>query len=83
MKTQEIAGKPGDLREKMADIMTEVSWAKIANRHFGRSPSWIYHKMDGIDGNGGSGGFTAAELDRFREALYDLAGRIKSAADSL
>lgn len=63
--------------------MTEISWAKLANRHFGRPPSWIYHKMDEIDGNGGSGGFTPEELNRFREGLLDLAERIKTAADSL
>lgn len=41
------------------------------------------HKFDGIDGNGGKGDFTAEELNTLKNALYDLAERIKTAADKL
>lgn len=71
------------IRNKLNDIMTEISWAKLAQKYFDRSPSWIYHKMDGIGNNGEVGGFTDDELDRLKAALYDLSERIKQAADAV
>lgn len=71
------------IRNQLNDIMTEISWAKLAQKYFDRSPSWIYHKMDGIGNNGEVGGFTDDELNRFKAALYDLSERIKQAADAV
>lgn len=70
-------------RQKLKDILLDVSWAKISKRYFGKSSSWIYHKLDCIDGNGGEGGFTDEELQQFKGALCDLADRIRRVADSL
>ncbi len=49
----------------------------------GKSSSWLYHKLDGIDGNGGRGGFTKDELDTLSFALTDLSDRIRAAAERL
>jgi len=65
-------------REQIKDIMLDVSWAKVAKRYFDQPPSWIYHKIDGMDGNGG---FTEQEKRHFRAALCDLSERIRKAAD--
>lgn len=78
----EVKQKP-TVRRQLRDIMLDVSWAKVSKRYFDRSPSWIYHKMDGIDGNGKEAGFAPQELARFKGALYDLAERIRKAADDL
>ena len=43
----------------------------------------MYHKLDGIDGNGGEGGFTEEEMQKLKGALCDLADRIRRVADSL
>lgn len=72
-----------DVKKKMGDILTSITWREIASRYFGKSSSWLYHKLDGIDGNGGQGGFTPAEAEQLREALIDLARRIKEAADAI
>lgn len=72
-----------DMKVRMSDILVSVSWKEIANTYFGKSSSWLYHKMDGIDGNGGQGGFNEAESQTMREALYDLSARIKNAADRI
>ena len=45
--------------------------------------SWFQHKIYGIDGNGGVGGFTPHEIEQLRGALYDLSDRIRRAADKL
>lgn len=71
------------IREKLGDILVSVSWGDIARNYFGKSPSWLYHKLDEIDGNGGKGGFSAQELEQFKGALCDLADRIRRVADSL
>lgn len=70
-------------KQIIRDIALDISWAKLAKRYFDRSPSWIYHKIDGVDGNGGKGGFTEEEKEQFRGALYDLAERIRKTADNL
>ena len=70
-------------RQKLSDIQVSISWLDIARRYFGKSSSWLYHKLDGIDGNGGEGGFTDKELQQFKGALCDLADRIRRVADSL
>ena len=48
-----------DMRSRMEDISVEISWRELANQYFGKSSSWLYHKLDGVDGKGRPGGFTA------------------------
>lgn len=72
-----------DMRQRMRDISLSVSWREISNTYFKKSVSWFYHKLDGIDGNGGVGGFNQTEAAQLRGALYDLADRIRRAADGI
>ena len=72
-----------DMKKKMADIMLSVSWRDFANTYFQKSSSWFYHKMDGIDGNGGKVGFNEDEAEQMRGALMDLSDRIRRAAESI
>ena len=72
-----------EVRRKLSDISTDIVLGKIARRYFGKSVSWFYNKMNGIDGNGGEGGFTPEELQQLKGALCDLADRIRRAADTL
>lgn len=71
------------MRERLADLKFVVSWREIANRYFGKSASWLYHKLNGIDGNGGKGGFSEAEAKQLHDALYDISDRIRTAADKI
>lgn len=70
-------------KEQLKDIALDITWAKIAQKYFGKSSSWIYNKINQVDGNGGHGGFTAQELNQLKEALHDFAERIRRTADSL
>lgn len=72
-----------DVKQKMADILVAISWREIARTYFGKSSSWLYHKLDGIDGNGGVGGFSPEEARQLKEALRDLSDRIRRAADKI
>ena len=72
-----------DVKQRLSDILVAISWREIARTYFGKSSSWLYHKLDGIDGNGGCGGFTPEEAVRLKEALCDLSNRIRSAAEKI
>ncbi len=67
-----------DMKKKASDILLAISWRELANSYFHKSSSWLYHKMDGIDGNGGKGGFTPEEAEQLRGALVDLSNRASS-----
>ena len=72
-----------DAKIKLQDILLEISWREIARRYFGKSSSWLYHKMDGIKGDGSEGGFNQEEVIQLKKALEDLSKRILKAASSL
>lgn len=71
------------MKQKLQDILMMVSWREIARNYFGKSSSWLYHKLDGIDGNGGKGQFSETEKEQMRGALCDLADRLRRAADNI
>jgi hypothetical protein len=51
---------------QLKDIALDITWAKIAQKYFDKSSSWIYNKINEIDGNGGKGGFTKDELQQLK-----------------
>lgn len=72
-----------DMKQRLADINLSVSWMDFANKYFHKSSSWFYHKLNGIDGNGGTGGFNEEEAERLRNSLFDLSNRIRRAAENI
>lgn len=70
------------VKQKMSDILLDVSWAKISEKYFGKSRSWLYHKMDGMN-NGKPDDFNETEKAILRNALLDLSHRISKAAESI
>ena len=72
-----------DVKKRLSSIYMKITWREIAQEYFGKSPSWLYHKLDGIDGNGGRGGFTQEELLILKGALLDLSNKIRQAAEEL
>ncbi|MDE5644034.1 MAG: DUF5053 domain-containing protein [Muribaculaceae bacterium] len=81
MNTKEIA--VSDAKSRLSDILVAVSWREIARTYFGKSSSWLYHKLDGIKGDGSDGGFTESEARQLKDSLNDLARRISVAASKL
>ena len=73
----------GTMKKKMEDILLAISWRELSTRYFGKSCSWLYHKLDGIDGNGKPTEFTEEEKFMLKGALTDLSDRIRRAADSI
>jgi len=68
---------------QLKDVRLDITWSNIARRYFDKSASWLYNKLNGIDGNGGDGDFTYSERMQLRNALYDFSERIKKAADNI
>ena len=81
MSTQTL--KQTSVSMQLKDIRLDITWSNIARRYFDKSASWLYNKLNGIDGNGGEGDFTYSERVQLRNALYDFSERIKKAADSI
>lgn len=81
MKANEL--KEGSVKQKLYDILISISWADLSKRYFGKSNSWLYHKLDGVDGNKKPTDFTLEEKRLLRGALCDLAERIRKAADAI
>lgn len=71
------------VKRKLNDILLAVSWREISNQYFGKSSAWLYHKLDGIDDKGEPCELTAEEQQQLKQALHDLADRIRRAADNL
>lgn len=71
------------MREKLQDIYGDVSWLLISKRYFDKSASWLYHKLNGIDGNGKECKFTDEEKETLRNALLDLSDRIRKSAENI
>ncbi|MBQ9474661.1 MAG: DUF5053 domain-containing protein [Bacteroidales bacterium] len=70
------------VRDKLSDVILDINVAKLANRYFKKSSSWLYHKFDGTDGRIDTE-FSEEELRTLKGALCDLADRLRSAADRL
>ena len=82
MKTETSNGQT-TMKMRLSDILLSITWRDIARRYFGKSSSWLYHKMDGINGNGGKDEFSPEEAKQLQAALYDLSDRIRAAADKI
>lgn len=73
----------GTVKAQLQDLLISISWSDLARRYFDKSGSWLYHKLDGIDGNKKPIDFTESEKFQLKGALVDLADRIRHAADNI
>lgn len=68
---------------KEQDIMRVLKVSYIAERFFGRSRSWLCHKLNHDLRNGKPDDFTAAERAKLKDALDTIAYEIQILSDSL
>ena len=68
---------------KEQDIMKVLKVSYIAERFFGKSRSWISHKLNHNLKNGKPDDFTPEERNKFKEALETIADEIQSLAEDL
>ncbi len=68
------------MKQRLHDLLVAVSWANISRVYFA---SWLYHKMDGRDGNGKPTSFTPEEAEVKKSTLINLSERIRKAANTI
>ena len=73
----------GTMKAELEDILLAISWADLSKTYFGKSNSWLYHKLDGVDGNKKPTEFSEEEKYTLKGALVDLSERIRRAADRI
>ena len=71
-KNTEQKVKELTMAEKLSEITDMVSMAYIAKAYFGKSRSWLAHKMNGNIVNGKTSQFSPDELAILRTALQDM-----------
>lgn len=71
------------IKQENIELLLDINVGGLARKYFGKSGSWLYHKLDGVDGNGKETDFTPEELEQLRGAFCDLADRLRAAADKL
>lgn len=71
------------IKKTLNDILLAVSWREMSHQYFGKNSAWLYHKLDGVDDKGNSCELTQSEQEQLKKALYDLADRIRRAADKI
>ena len=71
------------MKALLEDLLISISWSDLSKRYFGKSGSWLYHKLDGIDGNKKPTEFSEEEKFQLKGALVDLSDRIRHAADTI
>lgn len=70
-----------DLKER--DIMKVLKVSYIAERFFGRSRSWLCHKLNHDMKNGKPDDFTPEERQKLKDALDTIAYEIQILSDNL
>ena len=81
MKALYANGTYVELKEQ--DIMKVLKASYIAERFFGKSRSWIAHKINHDLTNGKPDGFTPAERMKLSKALETIALELNQLADDL
>lgn len=81
--SQELNEQTGTVKNILSDILMFVSWGELSREYFGKSGSWLYHKLDGIDDNNKPVDFNTEEQATLKGALVDLSERIRRAADKI
>ncbi len=71
------------IAEKMGEVTKMISMAYIAKTYFGKSRSWLAHKINGNKVNGKVATFTEEERSIFKHALADMSQKLGSLGVSL
>ena len=83
LKNGEVAPDKLVVDLKREDIAKVLKVSYIAERFFGRSRSWLCHKLNNDIVNGKRDGFTIDERKKLKEALDTIAYEIQTLSDNL
>lgn len=72
--------KEVELKMLLSDVDNYLSLSQIAQDYFGKTRSWLYHRINGSIVNGKPAKFTPEEQEQLSNALLDISNRIKNTA---
>lgn len=70
------------VRQVLSDVYEDINWAYLAKNYFGKSRSWLYHKFSGMN-NGKPDDFSDVDREKLKDALCDIADRLRRTAEKL
>ncbi len=65
------------VKKQLHNVLMLISWREFARRYFGKSSSWLYHKLDGLTE------FTETERLQMKSYLRNMAKELNDAADAI
>lgn len=65
------------VKKQLSNVLLLISWREFARRYFGKSSSWLYHKLDGLTE------FTETERMQMKSYLRNMAQELNDAADAI
>lgn len=65
------------VKKQLGNVLMLISWREFARRYFGKSSSWLYHKLDGLTE------FTETERLQMKSYLRNMAQELNAAADAI
>ena len=65
------------VKKQLSNVLMLISWREFARRYFGKSSSWLYHKLDGLTE------FTETERLQMKSYLRNMAQELNDAADTI
>ena len=71
------------MAEKLGEVTKIVSMAYIAQHYFGKTRSWLSHKLNGNTVNGKKSDFTTNEIETLKFALLDISKKLGSLSATL
>lgn len=71
------------MAEKLGEVTKIVSMAYIAQHYFGKTRSWLAHKLNENNVNGKKAQFTSTEIETLKFALSDISKKLGSLSAAL
>jgi len=71
------------IKKDLGSVLDVLNWAGMSRVYFGKSTAWLYHKLDGIDGNGKPCSFNEEEMELLKSSFKDLASKLNDLSENL
>ena len=60
------------IKQQLYDLLISISWSDLSHRYFGKSCTWLYNRLNGIDRNNQPVTFTEEEKETLIQRQYNV-----------
>jgi hypothetical protein len=64
------------IKKKLESVLPAISVSFISKKYFGKTPQWLYQRLNGNVVNGKESSFTESEINTLVKALTDISTKI-------